>query len=69
MGSYAHRKGLTTHYMAKYRIAITNIEDGFIDVEAESLNDAMDKAYTLDGDYYAYNNEVVNASYLETVKE
>lgn len=55
--------------MAKYRIAITNIEDGFIDVEAESLNDAIDKAYALDGDYYAYNNEVVNASYLEMIDD
>lgn len=55
--------------MTKYRIAITNIEDGFIDVEAESLNDAIDKAYALDGDYYAHNNEVVNASFLEMVEE
>ena len=55
--------------MAKYRIAITNIEEGFIDVEAESLNDAMDKAYALDGHYYAYNNEVVNAFFLEMVDD
>ena len=52
----------------KYRIAVTNVEYGFIDVEAESLQDAMDKAYALDGDYYVHNNEVTDASYLETLK-
>lgn len=52
----------------KYRIAVTNVEYGCIDVEAESLQAAMDKAYCLDGDYYVHNNEVTDASYLETLK-
>ena len=52
----------------KYRIAVTNVEYGCIDVEAESLTEAMDKAYSLDGDYYVYNSEVTDASYLETLK-
>ena len=29
--------------MAKYRIAITNVEYGCIDVEADSLDEAMEK--------------------------
>ena len=50
--------------MAKYRIAITNVEYGFIEVEAESCSEAMDKAYALDGDYYVHKNEVTDASFL-----
>ena len=53
--------------MAKYRIAITNIEYGCIDVEADSLDEAMEKAYSLDGDYYTHNSEVTDASFLEMV--
>ena len=48
----------------KYRIAVTNVEYGCIDVEAESLGEAMDKAYSLDGDYYVHKNEVTDASFL-----
>lgn len=55
--------------MAKYRIAITNVEYGIIDVEADSLGDAMEKAYSLDGDYYTHTNEVTAASFLEMVEE
>ena len=35
--------------MAKYRIAITNVEYGCIDVEADSLDEAMEKAESFDG--------------------
>ena len=55
--------------MAKYRIAITNIEYGIIDVEADSLGDAMKKAYSLDGDYFTHNSEVTDASFLEMVNK
>ena len=53
----------------KYRIAVTNVEYGFIDVEAESCNEAMDKAYALDGDYYVHNSEVTDASYIEAIDD
>ena len=55
--------------MAKYRIAITNIEYGCIDVEADSLDEAIDKAESLDGDYFVHNSEVTDASFLEMVDE
>ena len=55
--------------MAKYRIAITNIEYGCIDVEADSLDEAMDKAESLDGDYFVHNSEVTDASFLEMVNK
>ena len=55
--------------MTKYRTAVTNGEYGFIDVEAESCNEAMDKAYSLDGDYYVHNSEVTDASYIETIDD
>ena len=55
--------------MTKYRIAVTNVEYGFIDVEAESCSEAIDKAYSLDGDYFVNKNEVTDASYLEMVDD
>ena len=48
----------------KYRIAVTIVEHGFIEVEAESCSEAMDKAYSLDGDYYVHKSEVTDASFL-----
>ena len=53
--------------MAKYRIAITNIEYGCIDVKADSVAEAMDKAELLDGDYFVRNSEVTESSFLEMV--
>ena len=51
--------------MAKYRIAITNIEYGCIDVEADSLDEAMDKAESFDGDYFVHKNEITNTELIE----
>lgn len=53
----------------KYRIAVTNVEYGFIEVEAESCSEAMDKAYCLDGDYFVNKNEATDASFLEMVDD
>ena len=53
--------------MAKYRIAITNIEYGCIDVEADSLDEAMDKAESLDGDYFVHKNEITNTELIEVL--
>ena len=50
--------------MAKYRIAITNIEYGCIDVEADSLDQAMDKADTLVGDYVVHQNAITNTDLI-----
>lgn len=43
--------------MAKYRIAITNVEYGCIDVEAESF----------DGDYFVHKNEITNTELIEVL--
>ena len=51
--------------MAKYRIAITNVEYGCIDVEADSFDEAMEKAESFDGDYFVHNNEITNAELIE----
>ena len=51
--------------MAKYRIAITNVEYGCIDVEADSLDEAMDKAESLDGDYFVHDSEITDKDLIE----
>ena len=51
--------------MAKYRIAITNIEYGCIDAEADSLDEAMDKAESLDGDYFVRDSEITDKDLIE----
>ena len=53
--------------MAKYCIATTNIEYGCIDVEADSLDEAMEKAKSLDGDYFVYKNEITNTELIEVL--
>ena len=48
-----------------YRIAITNVEYGFIDVVATSLDEAMEKVESFDGDYYVNKNTIANAELIE----
>ena len=51
--------------MAKYRIAITNVEYGCIDVEADSLDEAMEKAESFDGDYFVNKSEITSTELIE----
>lgn len=53
--------------MAKYRIAITNVEYGCIDVEAVSLDEAMEKVESFDGDYFVHENEIINTDLIEVL--
>lgn len=48
-----------------YRIAVTNVEYGFIDVVATSLDEAMEKVESFDGDYYVNKNTITNAELIE----
>lgn len=48
-----------------YRIAVTNVEYGFIDVVATSLDEAMEKVECFDGDYYVNKNTITNAELIE----
>ena len=53
--------------MAKYRLAITNVEYGCIDVEADSLDEAMEKVESFDGDYFVNKSEIANAELIEVL--
>lgn len=48
-----------------YRIAVTNVEYGFIDVVATSLDEAMEKVESFDGDYYVNKNTIANTELIE----
>lgn len=48
-----------------YRIAVTNVEYGFIDVVATSLDEAMEKVESFDGDYYVNKNTITNTELIE----
>lgn len=48
-----------------YRIAVTNVEYGFIDVVATSLDKAMEKVESFDGDYYVNKNTITNTELIE----
>lgn len=50
-----------------YRIAITNVEYGFIDVVATSLDEAMEKVESFDGDYYVNKNTITNTELIEVL--
>jgi hypothetical protein len=55
--------------MAKYRIPIRNVEYGFIDVVADNLEDATEKVYAFDGDYYVNKNFADIVGEIETLEE
>lgn len=44
--------------MKTFRLEVTNIEYGFIDVVAETEEEARDLAYSLEGDYYVNKNDL-----------
>lgn len=48
-----------------YRIAVTNVEYGFIDVVATSLDEAMEKVESFDGDYYVNKNTIAHTELIE----
>lgn len=48
-----------------YRFGITNVEHGFIDVEATTMEEAVEKVYAFDGDYFVHNNDVTKVSFME----
>lgn len=48
-----------------YRIAVTNVEYGFIDVVATSLDEAMEKVECFDGEYYVNKNTITNTELIE----
>jgi hypothetical protein len=51
--------------MAKFRLGVTNIEYGCMEIEAETFEEAMDKAYSFDGDYFVHNNELTDIHLIE----
>ena len=50
-----------------YRIGITNVEYGFIDVVATSLDEAMEKVEAFDGDYYVNKNTITHTELIEVL--
>lgn len=55
--------------MPKYRIPVRNVEYGFIDVIADNIEDAKDKVYCFDGDYFVNKNFVNIEGEIETLEE
>lgn len=52
--------------MKTFRIEVTNIEYGFIDVVAETEKEARDLAYSFDGDYFVNKNEITLGDLIQT---
>jgi hypothetical protein len=50
-----------------YRIAVTNVEYGFIDVVATSLDEAMEKVECFDGEYYVNKNTITHTELIEVL--
>ena len=55
--------------MPKYRIPVRNVEYGFIDVIADNIEEAKDKVYCFDGDYFVNKNFVNIEGEIETLVE
>lgn len=48
-----------------YRVGITFIEHGYIDVTAVSIEDALEKAHSMDGAYFSREIDITNAKLIE----
>lgn len=48
-----------------YRVGITFIEHGYIDVTAVSIEDALEKAHSMDGAYFSRKTDITNAKLIE----
>lgn len=46
--------------MAKYKFYVTLCEYGVIEVEATNIDDAREKAYDMDGEFYCHESEVTD---------
>ena len=46
-----------------YRFLTTNVEYGFIDVVATNMEEAKDKAYSFDGNYFVHDSEVTDIQF------
>lgn len=46
--------------MTKYKFRVSLLEYGVIEVEADNIEDARDKAYDMDGSFYCNNSEVTD---------
>ena len=55
--------------MPKYRIAICNVEYGFIDVVAENYEEAEEKVECFDGDYFVNKNTIQSKELLEVLED
>lgn len=51
-----------------YRFLTTNVEYGYIDVVATSMEEAQEKAYSFDGDYFVHSNELTDVQFGEFVE-
>ena len=50
-----------------YRFNITNVEYGFIDIEATSMEEAVEKVYAFDGDYFVHKNDVTKIEFEQYI--
>lgn len=55
--------------MPKFRFLTTNVEYGFIDVEADDIDEAREKAEAFDGDYFVHKNTLTRLEYDEVDNE
>ena len=51
--------------MNTYKFGITETTTGVLVVNANSLEEAYDKVYGMDGDFFGYNTTVSNINHLE----
>lgn len=50
--------------MEKFRFNITECTHGVLDVFAESYQEALDKAYGMDGDFFGHDTEILDVQLI-----
>ena len=44
----------------QFKFYITECTNGVLEVQAENYEEALEKAYSMDGDFFGYDTEMIN---------
>jgi hypothetical protein len=51
--------------LQKFKFYITECTNGVLEVKAENYEEALEKAYGMDGDFFGYDTEMINVELID----
>lgn len=63
-GTLEHLK-INAMALQKFKFYITECTNGVLEVKAENYEEALEKAYGMDGDFFGYDTEMINVELID----